>query len=120
MTIRVHLQFGVSKNLLRYYIWLNYRLIELQVWKYGNKIKLLFSRQVVDDPDDVNFVEFNKAETHLIAHCITPGEEFLCLDGIVMVLSIHTGQIGEKNPENGIFLWNIDSILKCFIFSLAI
>lgn len=68
---------------------------ELQVWKYGNEIQLLFSRQVVDDPEYVNYVEFNQAETHLIAHCITMGEEFLRFDGIIMVLSINTGKIGK-------------------------
>lgn len=71
-------------------------IFELQVWKYGNEIQLLFSRQVVDGPEYVNYVEFNQAETHLIAHCITMGEEFLRFDGIIMVLSIHTGKIGFK------------------------
>lgn len=75
----------------------------VNVWKYGNEIQLLFSRQVVDGPGYVNYVEFNQAETHLIAHCITMGEEFLRFDGIIMVLSIHTGALCPVAARNSGF-----------------
>lgn len=97
---------------------------KLQVWKYGNEIQLLFSRQVVDDPEYVNYVEFNQAETHLIAHCITMGEEFLRFDGIIMVLSIHTGKIGKKKMvffcDTWIILWVSEEIQMTWKLVLSV
>lgn len=65
----------------------------VKVWKYGNEVQLLLSKQVRQSKteaniDYVDYVEFNEKETHLIAHVNITSEESLRFKGIIMVLSI--------------------------------
>lgn len=45
-----------------------------KVWLFGPNTELLHSRQVVDPPSYVNYVEFNEAETHLLLSCMIKGD----------------------------------------------
>lgn len=46
----------------------------VKVWLFGPNTELLHSRQVVDPPSYVNYVEFNEAETHLLLNCMIKGD----------------------------------------------
>ncbi|XP_062598454.1 F-box/WD repeat-containing protein 5-like [Saccostrea cucullata] len=57
----------------------------VNIWKYGINTVLLISKKVTDDPDYVNYVEFNDAETHLLVHSTSRSLEY---DSTLAVLSI--------------------------------
>lgn len=62
----------------------------LQIWRYGHDTALMHSKQIVDNPSYVNYVEFNKAETHLLVHCVCREDEFF---NTVAILSIEKGKL---------------------------
>ncbi|XP_048751976.2 uncharacterized protein LOC125663689 isoform X2 [Ostrea edulis] len=61
-----------------------------KIWRYGHDTALMHSKQIVDNPSYVNYVEFNKAETHLLVHCVCREDEFF---NTVAILSIEKGAI---------------------------
>lgn len=61
----------------------------VKVWQFGDNTELLHSRQVVDPPSYVNYVEFNAAETHLLLNCMIIGDTGS--QSLLAVMSIEKG-----------------------------
>ncbi|XP_022329396.1 F-box/WD repeat-containing protein 5-like isoform X2 [Crassostrea virginica] len=65
----------------------------VKVWKYGSNTELLYSMQLFEDYEYINYVEFNEANTHIIAHCRPATEEILDMDSSLVIFSITKGSL---------------------------